>query len=97
EVPRSAAVRKIRKESLMNEAPVQGLWIGPRLSTMQQLTIRSFLANGHPFHLFIYEDVTGIPRDTTVLDARAILPESEICTYQDGFGAGSPSLFSNIF
>lgn len=76
---------------------MQGLWIGPRLSTMQRLTICSYLANGHPFHLHTYEDVKGVPEGTTLRDAREILPEAEICTYQDGFGKGSPSLFSNFF
>lgn len=59
--------------------------------------MRSFLANGHPFHLYVYEDVAGIPPGTTVRDGREILPEDEICYYEDGFGKGSPSLFSNLF
>jgi hypothetical protein len=76
---------------------IQGLWIGSRLSTMQQLCIRSFLDHGHPFHLYVYGDVAGIPEGTTRCDGRDILPESEICCYAEGFGKGSPSLFSNLF
>src|SRR5258706_6206464 len=36
---------------------IQGLWIGPTLSQMEQLSIASFLANGHEYHLFVYDDV----------------------------------------
>jgi len=33
-------------------APVQMLWIGPRLSDLERLSMASFLANGHPVRLF---------------------------------------------
>src|SRR4051794_17882417 len=63
--------------------PVQSLWIGPELSVMEQLSIRSFLANGHPFHLYVYSDVRGIPDGADVRDAREILPESMIFQYSE--------------
>ena len=56
---------------------IQGLWIGPRLTVMEQLCIRSFLANGHDFHLYTYGQVEGIPEGTTVKDANEILPFSD--------------------
>jgi len=77
--------------------PVQMLWIGSRLSTLERLSIASFLANGHPVHLFAYGPIGGTPAGTTLLDAREIYPESAIFTYQDGWGKGSPAAFANLF
>lgn len=64
--------------------PVQSLWIGPKLSLIEQLCIKSFLANGNPFHLYVYDNVEGIPEGTTVLDANEVLPESQIFTSHSG-------------
>ncbi len=76
---------------------VQSLWIGSRLSTMEQLAIRSFLECGHPFHLYAYGPLENVPAGTTICDGREILPEEEIFVYQRGPGKGSPSAFSNFF
>jgi hypothetical protein len=79
----------------MRELPeVRSLWIGPELSTLERLTIRSFLANGHTFRLFVYDDVRGIPDGTLVSDASEILPRSCIFTYP---GSGSYAGFANWF
>ena len=73
---------------------IQGLWIGPELSVMEQLSISSFLANGHDYHLYLYDDVNYIPKRTTLKDANEILPASKIFQY-----TGRPSYagFSNFF
>lgn len=63
---------------------VQSLWIGPKLSLVEQLCIKSFLMNGNPFHLYVYDHVEGIPEGTTVLDANTILPKSKIFTSHNG-------------
>ncbi len=62
---------------------IQALWIGERLSVMEQLCIRSFLAHGHSFHLYAYQDIAGIPAGTVVLDGNRVLPESRIFTYRE--------------
>ena len=62
---------------------VQGLWIGESLGPIGQLSIRSFLANGHGYHLYTYGKVEGIPPGTTVLDGREILPSARIFKYRD--------------
>ena len=36
---------------------LQSLWLGKRLSVMEQLSIRSFLDQGYSFHLYTYQDV----------------------------------------
>jgi len=43
-----------------NNVPIYGLWIGSKLSTMQRLSICSFMAHGHDYHLFTYEDVANV-------------------------------------
>jgi mannosyltransferase OCH1-like enzyme len=73
---------------------IQGLWIGPELSVMEQLSISSFLLNGHDYHLYVYDDVKNIPVGVVVMDANEILPSSRIFQYKR-----SPSYagFANFF
>lgn len=63
--------------------PVQSLWIGPELSTMERVSIASFLGCGHPFHLYTYDEVRGIPPGVDVRDANEILPASMIFQYTE--------------
>ncbi|MEO8215580.1 MAG: glycosyltransferase [Acidobacteriota bacterium] len=74
--------------------PVCGLWIGSELSTMERLSITSYLANGHPYHLYAYRDIAGVPEGTVMEDANRILPESSIFKYRhhDSYAG-----FSNYF
>jgi len=62
---------------------IQALWIGKRLSTMERLCISSFLRNGHPFHLYVYQDTENVPVGTVVLDGNTILPASRIFMYNE--------------
>jgi hypothetical protein len=67
----------------MSREPIQSLWIGPRLSTMERLSISSFLHHGHDYRLYTYGPVRGVPRGAIVEDAAAILPESMIFQYRE--------------
>jgi len=73
---------------------IQGLWIGPELSVMEQLSIASFLLNGHEYDLYVYDKVQNIPAGTIVKDANEILPSSKIFQYKQ-----QPSYagFANFF
>lgn len=73
---------------------IQGLWIGPELSAMEQLSIVSFLRCGHEYHLYVYEDVKGIPAGTVIKDGAEILPASLIFRYND---FASYAGFANFF
>ena len=64
--------------NMANLPVIQALWIGRPLSQLEKLCVRSFLHHGHEFHLYVYDDVQGIPDGATVKDANEILPESEI-------------------
>jgi hypothetical protein len=73
---------------------IQGLWIGPQLSVMEELSIASFLQNGHEYHLYVYDRVKNVPVGTIIRDANEILPSSKIFQYKH-----SPSYagFANFF
>lgn len=73
---------------------IQGLWIGPQLSVMEELSISSFLQNGHEYHLYVYDTVKNIPAGTVVKDANEILPASKIFQYKQ---RPSYAGFANFF
>ena len=73
---------------------VQGLWIGGELSVMEQLSISSFLAHGHEYHLYTYGEVKHVPGGTVIRDGAEILPASMIFRYRV---KKSYSGFSNLF
>jgi len=79
----------------MNTRPIiQSLWIGESLSNMEKLCISSFLKNGHPFHLYVYDEVKGVPEGTILKDASKILPPNMIFKYKDH---DSYAAFANLF
>lgn len=85
--------RRLHRRSAADHI-VQGLWIGDRLGVMQRCSIRSFLAAGHPYHLYTYGPVEGVPAGVTVLDANALIPADRIWRYRD---YDTPAGFSNQF
>src|ERR1035441_4109576 len=70
---------------------IQMLWIGPRLSKMEQLSIRSFQAHGHEVHLYVYGLVENIPEGTIVKDGNEVVAESRIKDFR------YLAQFSNLF
>jgi Glycosyltransferase sugar-binding region containing DXD motif len=76
---------------------INSLWVGRSLSLMEQLSITSFLRNGHEYHLHCYNEITNVPAGTIMRDAAEILPSSEIFYYRRGAGKGSAAAFSNLF
>jgi hypothetical protein len=61
---------------------------------MEHLSIASFLANDHSYHLYVYDDVKHVPAGAILEDAEAIVPASMIFKYKD---ADSYAGFSNYF
>jgi hypothetical protein len=74
--------------------PVQSLWIGARLSTLERLSIQSFLDHGHQYHVYAYRDLPDVPGGAVLRDANEILPESEIFQYAE---RKTYAAFSNVF
>lgn len=73
---------------------IQGLWIGPELSVMEQLSLASFLLNGHEYHLYVYDELRNVPAGTVLKDANEILPSSQIFQYKQ---QASYAGFANFF
>ncbi len=73
---------------------IQSLWIGEKLSTMEQLSISSFLQNGHAYHLYVYDAVEGVPKGTVLKDANEIISSERIFKYKhhDSYAG-----FANLF
>ncbi len=85
--PRLGAVRRPDGQILFPEKKglipssnrvIQGLWFGEPLSDLERLCMKSFMANGHEFHLYTYEELQGVPQGIIVKDANAIVPRDQI-------------------
>jgi Glycosyltransferase sugar-binding region containing DXD motif/Alpha 1,4-glycosyltransferase conserved region len=74
--------------------PVQSLWIGEHLSTLERLSIQSFLDHGHEYHLYAYQDFPDLPAGAMVRDANDILSAEQIFQYRE---RKSYAAFSNVF
>ena len=53
---------------------ISSLWIGPRLTFLEHLCLKSFVDAGHPTKLYVYEDVANVPDGVEVSDANSVLP-----------------------
>ena len=60
---------------------VQGFWQGD-FTTMERLCVKSFIACGHDFYLYCYEQPKGLPVGVHIMDANEILPEAEVATFR---------------
>jgi hypothetical protein len=76
---------------------IQGLWIGSKLSLMEQLSIKSYLAQGHSYHLYVYGKIHNVPDGVALKDGNEILSEDTIFSYRTGPGKGSYAAYSNLF
>lgn len=61
---------------------------------MEQLSIASFLKNGHEYHLYVYDAVKNVPAGAVIRDANEILPASRIFQYKN---QASYAGFANFF
>jgi hypothetical protein len=86
-----------RTDSAASLPPVQSLWIGGRLSRIEQLCVASFLALGHRFHLYVYDEVRDVPPGAVVCDAAGILPPDALYKSRSGLSGRSMSTHSNLF
>jgi len=78
------------------------LWIGSELSKLELLTLHSFLAQGHVFRLWTYQEIkTPLPQGIRLADANEIIPADKVFNYKKinkyGHGKGSYAGFSDIF
>lgn len=73
---------------------IASLWVGPPLSFVEHLVMRSFLDAGHKFTLYSTDKLTGLPDGVTLADPRDL--------YQANFETGpdlrhNNAVYSDIF
>jgi len=81
---------------------VHGLWIGDTLSSMEMLTIKSFVKMGHQFYLWAYDDLKLPTIEGLIIkSADDIIARKDVFSYKNknkfGHGKGSFAGFSDIF
>jgi Glycosyl transferase family 2/Alpha 1,4-glycosyltransferase conserved region len=81
----------------MVQQTFQSFWSGGALSPYESLCLRSFIDRGHAFDLYTFDLNLAVPDGVRICDAAELLPPQDFFVYQEGFGKGSPSAFSNLF
>jgi len=77
---------------------IQTLWVRGDLTRMERLSLRSFLAQGHPVVLYSYEPPANVPSGVEVRDAREIVEEKFAPSSRgELFGRGTYGVFSDYF
>jgi len=76
-------------------APVQMLWVGGPMSSLERLALVSWLKNGHEVHLYSYGKPANAPKGLHIRDARDILPaQADTQSSADGL---APVRFADKF
>ena len=78
----------------MTRPKIASLWIGPRLSYLEQLCLKSFADFGHSVDLYAYDEIENLPPGVTLRDASPILDGSDIARHT---GSGSPAIHADAF
>lgn len=73
-------------------ASVSALWVGSSLSLPHKISLASFIYYGHTVKLYVYDLELDVPEGVIKVDARDILPESEIFYHHNQLAA-----FSDLF
>jgi hypothetical protein len=104
-----SAARAIAREaapSVTNTSPAgaaatkhkfQSFWSGGALTPYEKFCLKSFIDCGHAFDLYTFDVGIDVPSGVRICDASELLGREELFVYEDGFGKGSPSAFSNLF
>ncbi len=73
---------------------IGSLWVGPELSWLEQLCLKSFVDHGHEVVLYSYDTIKGVPEGITLADANDILPADKIIRHAK---TGSPAYHADVF
>lgn len=73
---------------------ISSLWIGPRLTFLEQLCLKSFVDAGHPTKLYVYDKVDGIPEGVETADANGVMAASDFIV---NAATGAPGPHSDRF
>src|SRR5436190_6152307 len=77
--------------------PFRSFWFGKALSPIEHLCVKSFLAQGHRFQLYAYDEVENLPQGCELLDASTVVDRDRLFLYAHGDHAGTPAGFSCLF
>lgn len=72
---------------------IRTLWIGSKLSIVEQTALASFVHHGHEVVLYCYGPVGNIPQGVLIEDASKIVSKEDIYTYPNGSYAAFADLF----
>lgn len=61
-----------------NNDIVQSLWVRGKLTNNEIMSIKSYLMNGHTYHLYTYDDINNVPSGVILKDGNNIIPSSSI-------------------
>lgn len=75
---------------------IKTLWHGTPLSIFEELSLLSFVRQGHVVELYSYDEV-AVPAGVQLKDANKIMRETEVFAYANGPAKGSFAAFSNLF
>lgn len=70
------------------------LWIGGRLSWLEQLCLKSFADNGHHITLYSYSLIENVPEGVHVADAEDIFPSEPMLRH---VRTGSPAIHADMW
>ncbi len=73
---------------------IASLWIGGRLSFLEQLCLKSFVDRGHETTLYVYENVEGVPEGVGIKDAHEIFRGKPYLVHHLH---GSPAIHADFF
>src|SRR3982074_155733 len=64
---------------------LNSLWVGNRLGYLEQLSLKSAVAVGHPMTLYSYtpESLRGVPEGVELRDASEVMPRERVVGYSD--------------
>jgi len=77
---------------------IRSFWFGKPMNWICDLSMKSYIRQGHKFELYTYEDFP-VPKGVVIMDANEIIPESasfQMLNSVDGI-RGKYSTFANIF
>ena len=77
----------------MKRPIVASLWIGDRLSYIEQLCLKSFADHGHRTILYAYDDVENAPPGVEIVDASLIYPRSDRILHKET-GSAAPHSYA---
>lgn len=74
--------------------PLATLWIGDRLSWLEQLCLTSFVDAGHVVRLYSYGPIEGVPEGVLQCTANDVLPATDFLRHER---TGSPAIHADLF